>query len=324
MRTTGIGSLPGTDFRGALGAMREVFPDVLPLPELPARGVGSAMVGRTLGLIEGLGFDQTPSGWRLTDHPGRDQRRASTSWRSDLDDTEELLQGFGGTLKVAIAGPWSLATAIARPRGEALLSDRGAVTELSEALAEGAAMLVQQLGRRVPAASVLLQVDEPGIVAVADGAVPTDSGLGRHSPVELPRLVAALQRITGLGAQTLMHCCAPGSWLGLARSAGFGGVALDARLATGHLDELAAWLDAGGRVVLGVVDTTRPRHQPADELVARALAVLRPLGMDAGSLVAKTWLAPACGMATWPQPLVMPQLEQLARSADLLAEQLTG
>ena len=42
MRVTAAGSLPGDDFRGALTAMTEVLPEVLPLPELPARGVGSA------------------------------------------------------------------------------------------------------------------------------------------------------------------------------------------------------------------------------------------------------------------------------------------
>ena len=57
MRVTAAGSLPGDDFRGALAAMTEVLPEVLPLPELPARGVGSGMTGRALGIIDGLGFD---------------------------------------------------------------------------------------------------------------------------------------------------------------------------------------------------------------------------------------------------------------------------
>ena len=65
MLITAAGSLPGTDFRGALTAMAETLPEVLPLPELPARGVGSDMIGRALGLISGLGFDVQPAGWRL-------------------------------------------------------------------------------------------------------------------------------------------------------------------------------------------------------------------------------------------------------------------
>ena len=42
--------------------MAEALPEVLPLPELPDRGVGSDMVGRALGLIDGLGFDLQPAG----------------------------------------------------------------------------------------------------------------------------------------------------------------------------------------------------------------------------------------------------------------------
>lgn len=324
MHTTGIGSLPGTDFRGALGAMSEVFPDVVPFPELPGRGPTSGMVGRALGLIDGLGFDLGVAGWRLTDRPGRDQRRAAATWRSDLDDAEELLQGFEGTLKVALAGPWTLSAMVSRPRGEAVLGDHGAATELSEALAEAAAGLLQQLRRRFPATTPLLQVDEPSVVAVATGRVPTDSRLGRHPAVELPELAAALRRLTALGAPTLMHCCAPGSWLELARAAGFDGIAVDARLLDGHLDAVGTWLDAGRRLVLGVVDTTTPRRQSADELVDTALAVLRPLELDPTVLLAGTWLAPACGLGGWPMSLVPAQLDQLGIAAGLLPEQLAG
>lgn len=324
MHTTGIGSLPGTDFRGALGAMSEAFPDVLPFPELPARGPASAMVGRTLGLVDGLGFELGPSAWRLTDRPGRDQRRAAATWRSDLDDAEELLQGFDGTLKVAVAGPWTLAAIVSRPRGEAVLKDHGAAAELSEALAEGAAGLLREVRRRFPEAQPMLQVDEPSVVAVASGGVPTDSGLGRHRAVDLPELDAALRRLTVLDAPTLMHCCAPGPWLEVAGTAGFDGAAADARLLGGQLDAVGAWLDAGRRLVLGVVDTATPRRQSADELVGTALAVLRPLEMDPAVLLAGTWLAPACGLGGWPLPLVPAQLEQLRVAAGLLPEQLTG
>lgn len=68
MRVTAAGSLPGDDFRGALSAVAEALPELLPLPELPARGLASQMTGRALGLISGLGFDVQPAGWRLTSH----------------------------------------------------------------------------------------------------------------------------------------------------------------------------------------------------------------------------------------------------------------
>ena len=180
MYVTAAGSLPGEDFRGALSAMADVLGEVLPLPELPDRGLASGMVGRAVGIIDGLGFDVQPAGWRLTSAPGADQLCARAQWRRDLDDAEELLQDFDGVLKVGIAGPWTLAAAVERPRGDRLLADHGARREVAQALAEGWAQLRADLQRRIPGAEVLLQVDEPALVAVADGAIPTASGFGKH------------------------------------------------------------------------------------------------------------------------------------------------
>ena len=79
---TGIGSMPGDDLASALQVvLDELAGDRgehgLPfLPELPARGVTSGMIGRTLSLVDGIGVDLQPAGWRLTDSNGVDHRRA--------------------------------------------------------------------------------------------------------------------------------------------------------------------------------------------------------------------------------------------------------
>lgn len=314
MRVTAAGSLPGTDFRGALTAMSEALPDVLPLPELPARGVASQMIGRALGLIDGLGFDLQPAGWRLTPHSTPEQRRAMAQWRSDLDDAEELLQGFDQTLKVAVAGPWTLAASVERPMGDRLLADHGARREVAQALVEGVEWLRGELGRRVPGASVLIQIDEPSLIAVADGAIPTASGFSKHRRVDPPELVAALEP---LSAEAWLHCCAPGRWLDVARRAGFAGVAVDARIV--DLDELARWVDEARQVALGVVRTDTGRPQGVDDLVRESLRVLRSVQVDPypGLL-----LGTACGLAGWEQRDVIPQLEALARAASLVEESL--
>src|SRR5439155_281336 len=60
---TGIGSLPGTDI---VEALRIVFGE-LPLPylaELPARGPGADLVGRTAGLLVDLPVDVYAGRWR--------------------------------------------------------------------------------------------------------------------------------------------------------------------------------------------------------------------------------------------------------------------
>ena len=44
--------------------------DLPHLPELPARGFGAEMVGRSAALLVDLPVEITSSGWRLTAHPG--------------------------------------------------------------------------------------------------------------------------------------------------------------------------------------------------------------------------------------------------------------
>lgn len=314
MLITAAGSLPGTDFRGALSAMAQALPEVLPLPELPGRGVGSDMIGRALGLVSGLGFDMQPAGWRLSPHSGAEHRAARAQWRRDLDDTEELLQGFDGVLKVAVAGPWTLASSVERPMGDRLLADHGARRELAQALVEGVAGLRAEVSRRVPGATLWLQVDEPSMMAVAEGRVPTASGFSRHRRVDPPGIVETLGPLAD-GAW--LHCCAPGRWLDLARRAGFAGASVDAALV--DLDELAQWRDEGRGLILGVVDTARAL-QSTDDLVRAALKVLRAIQVDSfdGLL-----LGTACGMGGWRREDVVPQLESLRKAAGLVEESLS-
>lgn len=321
MRVTASGSLPGEDFRGALAAMSEALPQILPWPELPARGVGSDMVGRTLGLVGALTFDVQPSGWRLTTGSSAEHRRAQATWRTDLDDAEELLQGFDGVVKVTVAGPWTLAGSVERPRGDRLLADHGARREVGEALVHGVAGLREELARRLPDATVLLQVDEPLLIAVAGGTLPTASGFSRHRAVDGPVLAAALGP---LAEGSVLHCCAPGDWLPAARAAGFPTVAVDTRLFTSAagLDRLGEWLADGRDLIAGVVDTSAGVGQTSDALVTEALRVLRPLNLDPGLLEQHVVLGTGCGMAGWQLRDVRPQLSALRAAAPLLVEQL--
>ena len=83
---SGIGSWPGTSVRDALAQVRELLDGELPyLPELPARGPGADLIGRTAGLLVGLPVDLQPTGWRLVDRPGLDAGRTAALWREDLD-----------------------------------------------------------------------------------------------------------------------------------------------------------------------------------------------------------------------------------------------
>ena len=75
-------------------------------------------------------------------------------------------------------------------------------------------------------------------------------------------------------------------------------------------------------MVAGVVDSARPQLQSADELLARVLGFLRPMGLDPELLRSHVVLGTACGLAGWSLRDVMPQLEQLRRAGELIDEQL--
>ena len=56
MRTSALGSLPGTDLGAGVRLALEAV-SVPWLPEVPARGPWAGMVGRALGLLDGLGAE---------------------------------------------------------------------------------------------------------------------------------------------------------------------------------------------------------------------------------------------------------------------------
>ncbi|MGO1488356.1 MAG: hypothetical protein ACTHWA_07345 [Arachnia sp.] len=254
-----------------------------------------------------------------------DHRRARSQWRFDLDDVEELLQGFTGVLKVAVAGPWTLAASVERPTGDRLLADHGARRELAQALVHGVAGLLEDLATRLPAATLRLQVDEPLLVSVEQGRVSTASGFSRHRRVHAPELIGALDMLSALDPGAILHCCDAGEWLPLARRSGFTSVSVDLALFTEPRlrDQVGQWLADGGSVVAGVIDSARPGVQSADSLVTRALGFLRPMGLDPQVLHDHVILGASCGLAGWSLTDVVPQLEQLRRAGDLIDEQLT-
>jgi methionine synthase II (cobalamin-independent) len=306
---TGVGSFPGEDQRDFDEAVRIVLGELaLPfLPEVPGRGATAGMVGRTLGLVTELDADLQPAGWRLTGTSGApavDQRRARSLLGQDLDTLEEQAADHDGPVKVQVAGPWTLAATVERPRGDKLLADHGARRELAQALALGVADHVADVRRRLPRASrIVVQVDEPALPAVLAGAVPTASGFGKHRTVHAPEASEALGWVLGAvrdaGAEPWVHCCAADAPLGLLRGAGAAGLAVDLSLveAEGH-DDLAAALEAGETVALGVVPSTDPETPPTEkDVVTSVHRWLDLVGLDPEQVAGQLVLSPACGSA---------------------------
>jgi methionine synthase II (cobalamin-independent) len=299
-RATGVGSMPGDDFAESLRVVLGELPDLPHLPELPARGAIADMTGRTLAMIGELGFDLQPAGWRLTDAPGVDHRRARSLLAQDLDALEEQTQGFEGTLKLQVTGPWTLAGTVEKPRGDRVLGDVGARRELAQALAEGVRDHLADVGRRVPGASLALQLDEPLLPAVLAGQVSTASGFHRHRSVDAPLASPALEWVFGAAGETptVAHCCAAEPPIALLRGAGAGGVSVDLGvLAAGAYDELATVLDEGATVLLGVVPSSGTTVPATKAVVERVQRLLDMLGFDPAEVADQLVLTPACGLA---------------------------
>lgn len=305
-RATGVGSHPGEDQRAFDEAVRFVLGELPALgyvPEVPGRGAPAGMVGRTLALLNGLGVDLQPAGWRVTDASGVDHRRAISLLRQDLDTVEEHTQGYDGVLKLQVAGPWTLAATVERPRGDRVLADHGLRRELAESLADGLADHLADVRRRVPDATLLLQLDEPALPGVLAGRVPTASGFHRHRSVDAPAAAALLDTVLAPAAassvETVVHCCAdpvPVDLLGRVGGAAPPGLSVDLdRLDAAAYDGLAAGVEAGRWIFLGVVPSTRPAAEPdLGSVVRRVERLLDMLGVEPADRLV---LTPACGLA---------------------------
>jgi hypothetical protein len=296
---TGIGSYPGEDPAEALRVLLGELPDLPYLPELPARGPGADLAGRTAGLLVELSVALQPSGWRFADRPGRDTQRAHDHLARDLDTLEELAAGYEGTFKIQVCGPWTLAASIELKHGDRTLKDPGAVRDLIDSLAEGVAGHVADVRRRIPGADILLQIDEPSLPAALAGTVPTASGFARLPAVEGPVAEDGLRRlIEAVDAYPIVHCCARDVPYDLLRSAGAKAIALDADLIPARSeDTVGEAIDAGIGFLMGIVPGTDTTLPPLDRSVRPIRGLWRRLGFSPGRLPEQVVVTPSCGLA---------------------------
>ena len=285
--------------RDALGQVRELLDGELPyLPELPERGPGADLVGRTAGLLVDLHVDLQPVGWRLVDRPGRDANRTAALLRQDLDELAEAFDGHTGPLKVQVAGPWTLAADLWLHRGERVIVDEGAYRYLVDSLAEGVRLHVAAVRGLVPGAQIVLQVDEPSLPTVLAGRLPTASGWGRLPSLDPQVAAEGLQTVLSAHeGETVLHCCAAEPPVPLLRAAGPTAISLD----TSHLrprawEGVAVAIEDGLRLHAGLVPTDGSRLRAQD--LARDLVIAwTRVGMPVSSLL-DVVVTPACGLGT--------------------------
>ena len=341
--------MPGTNPTEAMRVVAGELPDFPHLPELPDRGPGADLVGRTAALLVDIPVEVSPRGWRLAERPGRDLGRARSMLSSDLDVLEEVLDGYRGLVKVQLCGPWTLAATLELPRTlNVAIADPGAVADLTASLAEGAAAHLADLAKRVPGARFAVQLDEPALPAVAGGEVPTASGLSRHRPVEAEVLRDRLaQVITAAQGYTVVHSCAAAVPFGLIRTAAADALSFDlSQLRRGEEEEIAEAAEAGLGLLIGAVpavqepDTGTRAAGSAQQPVQGAAGTLAPgdgsakarqaaervirlyhrLGLPLATCPDQVVITPACGLAGASPAQARAALTQCREAASMLAE----
>lgn len=310
---TGVGSMPGTDMAQVAAVVVGELPLLPHLPELPARGVGADLIGRTAALLVDIYTEVWPSGYRVAARPGRDHRLGVDLLRFDLDAFDEACAPVHPAwVKVQAAGPWTLAAGVELHTGHRALADRGAVREFAASLGEGLRAHVAEVAART-GASVLLQLDEPSLPAVLGGRLPTPSGYGTVSAVPEPDAEELLRElISGLGVPVVVHCCADRPPVRLLAAVGAAGLSIDATRPAlagdtaepALLDALGEVWDAGTPLLLGLVPTRAPAGRLTYREPARlAFDLADRLGFDRTRLPALAVPTPTCGLAgatpTW-------------------------
>lgn len=327
---TGIGSLPGTDIRESVRLVLGELPDLPYLPELPARGPGADLVGRAATFLTDLPVELQPSGWRLTAHPGRDLQRAQDFLARDLDALEELAADHDGPVKVQAVGPWTLAASLELAYGDKALADHGAVRDLIASLADGLAAHVAELRRRLPAAQVVVQLDEPTLPAVLTGRVRTASGFGTlRSVAEEPVRARLAEVVAAVGAPVVVHCCAPDPPLRLLREAGASGLSLDVLLldrqsgpVRDRLEEqLAEAVEAGSGLFLGVLPATDAELSDLGATVGTVRTLWQRLGLGTDLLATRAVTTPTCGLAGASPAYARAALSRCREAAARLSEE---
>ncbi|MEU1802220.1 methionine synthase [Streptomyces sp. NPDC019937] len=319
---TGVGSMPGGDAREAAKTVTGSLEALPYLPELPARGPGADMIGRTAGMLVEVYAHVEPSGWRIGDRPGRDTRRARSWLGEDLDALEEFAQGHRGALKVSAVGPWTLAASLELRNGEAALSDPGACRDLTASLAEGVRAHLAEVRRRLPGAEVVLQLDEPSLTAVLTGTVRTASGYRTHAAVDRGVVEGGLRDLVAAAeAPVVVHSCAPGVPFGLLRRSGASGISFDFSLLTEREEEaIGEAVEGGTALFVGAVPGIDAALSDPAGSVGGVRTLWRRLGLSPGSLAESVVITPSCGLAGASPAYARAALAHCVRAARSLAD----
>ncbi|MFI5507384.1 methionine synthase [Mycobacterium sp. NPDC051804] len=324
---TGIGSWPGMSPRQAAEIVVGELHTLPHLVELPARGVGADMIGRTGALLVDIGIDTVPRGYRISSGRSSVVRRAVSLLNEDLDALEEAwenagLRGGDRSVKVQSPGPITLAAQLELSGGHRAITDAGAVRDLAASLGEGMARHRAEVARRLDT-SVVMQLDEPLLPAALEGRLTGVTSLTPVHPVDEPVAIGLIDDcVVTMGAEVVLHSCAAElPWNMLQRSS-VHAVSVDvSTLTAADLDGIGEFVESGRTVLLGVVPATAPATRLSFEEVAKAaVAVTDRLGFSRSVLRERIGVTPACGLAGATSEWARTAIELAQKAADVFAE----
>jgi methionine synthase II (cobalamin-independent) len=254
-----------------------------------------------------VALDTVPRGYRVAARPGAVTRRARSLLDEDMDALEEAwetagLRGGGRVVKVQAPGPVTLAAGVELSNGHRAITDPGALRDLAASLAEGVGAHRAELSRRLDT-PVVVQFDEPSLASALIGSL---TGVTAFSPVAaLDEAVAVALLDTCVSvvgpkdSGVVLHSCAAELPWNLLQRSTINAISIDAgTLRAADLDGVAAFVESGRTVVLGVVPGSAPEQRPSAEEVAKAVvAVTDRLGFGRSALRDRIGVTPACGLA---------------------------
>lgn len=318
MGAFGLGELPGTSVTEAADMILGETGDLVHLPQLPDRGLGSDAVGRTAALLETIHVDRGPRSWIMSARPQLESRRASDRITRDLDDCAEIWNGKAKTIKLQVTGPWTLAARIELSNGHRVITDPGALRDLTDSLIAGVEQHADFVARHVDVAhpdrvdptgtrpGIVLQLDEPMLPEIIGGTLPGSSEFEEIAAVHpadiAERLSAVVGRLRAGAASTVLLNQTGGrpNWQ-VARGSGADAVLVTLDQVRGHeqKDGFGQTISEGVRLGLGVTESGDEVDELGENPRAVAVRVARffdELGLDRELLAKAVDVHPRAGI----------------------------
>lgn len=326
---TAIGSMPGTNMAETMQQVADSIPELIALAELPERGPGGEMLGRTFGILNQLdssfSIDTTVTGWRQSRGENQVMRRAKSWYQEDLDWLEQTVGDDAFNLKLQFAGPVTLASFVEPVAGERLVQDAGAVRELAVGLGEALKLQLIDIKRRLPNATISVQLDEPGLELAVQGGLKRRSGRGNLEPIPSQQVIewlnSTLESAELKPSDSWVHSCATNFASDVFKKLNVGTWAVPFSAIRGprNFEVVSNFWDQAGFLVIGVNPQKLVEPVGFQSIITAVNKFAKQIGLPVDELPARLGLSPECGLAYVDNPLqVLQRLQEISKA--ILAE----